>query len=439
MKFAAAIFILIASFAAQAAPAPLLLDLDHWMQWQAQESVRRIFANISPNGAMRGAVIASPQQQGPDYFYIWTRDAAVTMNAVLDLDLDALEAGATNDIFEQALADYVSFTRHQQQTQNQSPFGAGVAKFEANGAPFMGGWCNPQNDGPALRAGILMRYAQLKRERGESTQDLYDGTSQSPIKSDLEYVAHHWQDDNCEPWEEVHGHHFYNLMVQEKAMKEGAKLARASADPGAANFYEAQAAAIARDLTRFWSEATGAFIPTLDRSGGIDYKSSGLDSSTVLAVLHSQFDGDAVVRADDPKFASTVETLTASFKTLYPINKSIARGVAIGRYPEDMYGGTNFLHGNPWVLLTAAFANASYKIAVAKWNANDATQAKLWLARGDAFMERVQTHANPDGSFSEQIDRDTGYQLGARDLTWSHVEVVQAARARSRALAIITH
>ena len=86
---------------------------------------------------------------------------------------------------------------------------------------------------------------------------------------------------------------------------------------------------------------------------------------------------------------------------------------------------------------TAAFANASYRVALAKFDPGHALEAETWFKKGDAFMSRVQTHANPDGSLSEQIDRASGYMTGARDLTWSHVEVIQAIRARAPAAAAL--
>ena len=47
-------------------------------------------------------------------------------------------------------------------------------------------------------------------------------------------------------------------------------------------------------------------------------------------------------------------------------------------------------------------------------------------------MLRVQLHANPDGSLSEQIDRHSGYMSSARDLTWNYAALLTAAWARAQ-------
>jgi glucoamylase len=124
-----------------------------------------------------------------------------------------------------------------------------------------------------------------------------------------------------------------------------------------------------------------------------------------------------------------------SFKAIYPINQRAGvAGVGIGRYPEDRYDGANMEGGNPWILITAAFANAYYRAAMEMAEVGDLPQAKSLFVQGDQFLKRVQYHANPDGSMSEQFDRRTGFMTSARDLTWSHAEIIQASWARKRAL-----
>jgi glucoamylase len=59
--------------------------------------------------------------------------------------------------------------------------------------------------------------------------------------------------------------------------------------------------------------------------------------------------------------------------------------------------------------------------------------ARNWIEAGDDFIQRVQLHANPDGSLSEQIDRYSGYMSSARDLTWSYAAFLTATWAREEA------
>ncbi|RYZ76521.1 MAG: hypothetical protein EOP05_04760, partial [Proteobacteria bacterium] len=84
-----------------------------------------------------------------------------------------------------------------------------------------------------------------------------------------------------------------------------------------------------------------------------------------------------------------------------------------------------------WILLTAAFASSSYKIAGELLKAGQDVQAKEWFLKGESFLDRVRIHGNPDGSLSEQINRDNGYMMGARELTWSHAETLHAIAARA--------
>jgi glucoamylase len=51
---------------------------------------------------------------------------------------------------------------------------------------------------------------------------------------------------------------------------------------------------------------------------------------------------------------------------------------------------------------------------------------------GDSFMRLVQFHGDPSGHLSEEFDRQTGYMVGAVDLTWSYASVLTAAFARAQ-------
>lgn len=412
-------------------------DFVTWVSWQENESIKRMFANISSPDSARGSVMASPERHEPNYFFHWTRDAALTMGEVLDLYDRAIGSDRTR--IKKMMLEYVDFSRSNQLSNALT--GLGEPKFNPDGSPFMGGWCRPQNDGPALRAMTLTRFANRIIDDGEIAyvrSKLYDNQipAHTVIKADLEFVAHNWRTPNCELWEEVEGQHFYNRMVQRKSLVEGAKLARKLGDLGAAAYYDQEAQALGLELAKHWDDKVGAFIPTIQQTGGLQGKTSGLDSSTILAVLHTTYDGTELISYTDPKFISTLVALTESFRPLYPINAAASGlpGVAIGRYPEDVYGGTHFNYGNPWILLTAAFATASYKISGELTKAGQDVQAREWFAAGESFLDRVRVHGNPDGSLSEQIERTSGYMTGARELTWSHAETLHAIAARASLL-----
>src|SRR5262249_1935246 len=133
---------------------------------------------------------------------------------------------------------FTDFTIKLQATPNLSG-GVGEPKFNLDGSAYNDPWGRPQNDGPAIRAFALTKYVDYLRSKG-STNDLTryynpDLARPSPIKTDLEYVSHHWADTSFEIWEEVKGNHFYTRLVQRKALLDGAKLAEELNDSGAAS------------------------------------------------------------------------------------------------------------------------------------------------------------------------------------------------------------
>src|SRR5207237_562886 len=141
------------------------------------------------------------------------------------------------------------------QTQpNQTDLGE--PKYEVDGTIFTGPWGRPQNDSPAIRAVALLHFAEtlLSEGRADIVRDLlYNGElpARTVVKADLEYVAHHWSDLSFDAWEEVKAKsHFFNAMMQRRALLEGARLARAMDDHAAANFYLGQAGKIEAQLER---------------------------------------------------------------------------------------------------------------------------------------------------------------------------------------------
>ena len=141
-------------------------------------------------------------------------------------------------------------------------------------------------------------------------------------------------------------------------------------------------------------------------------------------------------------------------------------GVLYGRYQNDNYAG-----GNPWVLTTAALGNLFYRggnyikehglpdaDAMVIWedvfgisettstkdnkkrgiktdddSTGSSVTADTFVAAGDAVMNRLRYHVIVDKyHLSEQIDRNTGVQISAEDLTWSYAEVLNAMSSRDK-------
>lgn len=438
-------------------------SLSDWISGQRKIAIHNLMANISPPGAACGAVVASPSKSNPDYFKHWVRDAGLTMNLVISLYEGASDRTWRENYF-QRMMDYVDFSRRNQTTPNPSG-GLGEPLFYANGAPYTPGWGRPQNDSPAIRAMVLARWANVLLDQGKvelvKEKIYYPGLpAHTVVKADLEYTSHHWRETCFDLWEEVRGHHFYTRMVQRKALIEGAKLADRMGDGGAALWYREQAKQISVEIEKHWSSQKNIIETTLHRDGGVDYKHSNLDASTLLGILHADtFDGFFPVY--DERALATAEALVRTFHGMYPVNQT-GEGIAIGRYPEDRYDGNGFSEGNPWLLLTAAVAEFHYRVAkglrvlghIDVTRANESfyrsvshgllkSGAHLKAGdpafdsivdnirdRGDGFMARVRRHTGGDGSMSEQMNRYSGFLQGAPDLTWSYAAFLVAAWER---------
>jgi glucoamylase len=414
----------------------LLQPAPDWLIHEAQLSVLKIQQNIAPVGALPGVVIASPQTQNPNYYHHWTRDAAMTMDTIVELY--RREGNKQQRTYYATLMqNYVAFSRQNQLSRTIA--GLGEPIFEVNGDPFQGPWGRPQNDGPALRAIALAKWAHLLLDGGEETYVrtwLYtDGLpANTVVKADLEYVAHHWRESSFDLWEEVKGDHFFTRMVQRRALLAGAMLADRLKDPTAAGFYRQQAAALSAEIEKHWDSRRGLINPTLNWNTGADYKYSGIDIAVVLGVLYGQWDGFFSVT--DQRVTATFEKIVKTFSQIYPVNqRPEVPGYALGRYPEDRYSGTDFNGGNPWVLATLAGAELMYDLgAIAARSPSSTNQAlaKKLLDEGDTFVLRTQYHANPDGSLSEQIHRVSGFMISARDLTWNYAAVLRTTWAREQ-------
>ncbi|KAJ2258184.1 hypothetical protein GGI13_000670 [Coemansia sp. RSA 455] len=450
-------------------------SLSFWINKQRQYAQSRILANIAPfaddPSAMAGAVCASPSRSHPDYYYAWTRDSALVMGEILNW-LEQESPGNSRQL-NIVLDNYVAFTRHIQAMDTR----LGEAKFNMDGSPFTGSWCNAQTDGPAIRALVLIR---LTEHRAFNVGQLF-----GLIRVDLDYISRvWWQNSHCDIWEESRGLHFYTAMAQHRALRAGALLALRLGDIDASQKYSGVADEIETLLLPRFSTNGSHVLTTIEWSGGLSTKTSNLDTQVLLASLHYSTEGMYSVGSSE--MVSTVLAILRRFEHMYDINRvpytdingiSVPIGVAVGRYPEDVYNGVGTSLGNPWSLVTSALAEYHYRLALAyadsgyfvvgpelvallNWTApyiRDSTeeiyslQAKLvskgdrefrgllsyLLAAGDLYMARVARHTGRDHTMNEQWNMYTGYGRGAIHLTWSYAAHTSAARARSKLVSII--
>jgi glucoamylase len=449
------------------------VSLDTWLVNAEVTAQKQLRDNINPTGTQPGVVVASPSKSDPDYWFHWVRDAALSMDIVLTNYKKAEDLEVQKSL-ENLLINYIDFSKRNQVTSNptgqkeDSTFRLlGEPKFNVDGSAFEGNWGRPQFDSPALRVITLVKLAKFWIERGRKADVLKllyqpELPAKSVIKRDLECLYYHAMEPGFDLWEESLGEHFYTHVVQRRALLDGADLADALGDPGAANEYRRIANKVEQRLRDYWSEDKKIIRVTLNPSGGAMYKKSEIDAAVVLGILHG-YKNDNFMPFSDSQVLSTVHQTELAFQAIYPINKiSENLGTAIGRYPEDKYDGasTDKL-GNPWFLITAGFGEFYYRLAKElkekksiSINSNNfefyqslkipnIQQGRVLRLpnpqfsqaisriheRGDSYLSRVKYHS-PDGRLPEQFNRDNGFKQSAADLTWSYAALLTAVWQR---------
>ncbi|KAK4498647.1 hypothetical protein PRZ48_009157 [Zasmidium cellare] len=432
-------------------------SLDSWLAAESPVALQGILANIGGNGAKvagakSGIVVASPSKSNPDYFYTWTRDAALTIKCLVD---QFLSGGASS--LEETIKEYINSQAFLQGVSNPSGSlcsgGLGEPKFNVDETQFTGAWGRPQRDGPALRATAMIAYSRYLISKGQNTT--VANIIWPIISNDLSYVTANWNQTGFDLWEEVNSSSFFTTASQYRALVEGSALA-AQIGKTCTNC-DSQAPQVLCFLQSYW---TGSYV--LSNTGG---GRSGKDANSILASIHL-FDQSVGCNANtyqpcSDKALANHKVVTDSFRSIYSINSGIAQGtgVAVGRYPEDTYQG-----GNPWYLNTAAAAEQLYD-AVYQWKkAGSITITSISLpffkdvyssaATGtyasssstftsivnavtkyaDSYFVVAEKYAPQNGSLAEQFSRSNGSPLSAADLTWSYAAFLTAFNARKAAM-----
>ncbi|KAK1447816.1 glycosyl hydrolase family 15 [Colletotrichum melonis] len=438
-------------------------DLDDFISSQRTIAFNGVLSNIGPDGASvagasAGIVVASPSKADPDYFFTWTRDAALTMKMIVD------EFILGHDELQVHIEDYYKSQAVLQTVGNPSgsflPSGRGLgeAKYLVDGSRFNGEWGRPQRDGPALRAITLITYSRWLVDNGQEAKA--KDIVWPIISNDLSYTAQYWNSTGFDLWEEVNGSSFFTTQNQYRALVEGAALAESLS-------VKCTGCELAPDvlcfLQTYWNAADGYYVANVNTQT----KRSGKDANVMLGSI-AVF--DVAASCEDPSIQPCHSKALSNFKvwvdsfrngTLYPVNEGIAQGqgVALGRYIEDTY-----YNGNPWYLITLGAAEFLYD-AVAQWNTHgqikvDATSlpffkelyptarettyqknsnstldyagiVKAVNAYADSFVEIAQKYTPADGALAEQFNKTTGSPTSARDLTWSYAAFITMAERRA--------
>merc|ERR1711892_939581 len=394
-------------------------------------------ANLNIRGT--GAIIAAPDAETPggDYRYHWMRDAGLSAKAWMDINDNDYDA------VRDALEGYAKWTGIVQHKSDPNDIDVRIEpKFTIDDQePYTGGWCRPQTDGPALRAMSMAKWGQILLDSGHDSDA--KTTIWPLIEFDLEWVVENWDSTGCDLWEEVRSDDFFfNRMAFIYCLNAAADFADEIGESLGAS-YRSVADDIKAVITKHWN-------------GNYLYESENRpdDGATIHAITTFSLD---LYTPDSEEAAATIRYLVKAFCNEYLINQEDNDagdpGILIGRYPNDSYAG-----GNPWQLLTAIFAECFYvggSITMKKMETRgnyqlSTTENAQWMAllkleagatasdlaaaqvsAGDAVMTRMHNHVKADGGkIDEQIDKYTGKQASAENLTWSYANILHALHLR---------
>ena len=376
-----------------------------------------------------------------DYAFNWTRDAAVTLSAVLSQAPGQVPAAGASEL----LASYVAFASSCQ----GSGGGIGQAKYTPEGART---GAADESDGPALRIlTILQGFAGLD----PAAQAAANGV----IATDLNYLlaGDRYQQPTVTHWEDTFGQSLFARSVQLRALNQLIATGPGLGIPVPATAQHA-ATWLAQQLPSHWSGApANLYVSVLQASRLAGDPAAPYDPSVDPILACSYGEG---LPATDPRVLSTAAQVRAQWAPggtdEYPINAADAaagRGPLIGRYLGDQYDGLSLTSntGHPWVVCTCAFAQLYYKLAAAidggapvpsdplattfltqaGVNATTAPPqvSSALRSAGDGMLAAIIYHSNRF-ELSEQFDQNTGFERSVSNLTWSYAAFLSAAAAR---------
>jgi glucoamylase len=425
----------------------------------AGRAYQRLLRNLTPEGAVVGSPARGREPGQPNYWFYWQRDGAVTMGHLIDwhqrppLGLDTHDLAAP-------IERWLGFVA---ETQRQGYLG--TSRYEVNGQR-VGGYGNPQLDGPAHSALALCRLREPAR-----------GWKQLRRYLDFLLTAE-GRGPTMDAWEFIYGRLLNAELLRRRALLAGARVARNLGHDSDADHYEAEARTVYTRLADFVQR--GRLVAYRETYNPWFGTISGLDMAVISALLAGATPerngevglGRTLDSLAHPALLATMMEVEDAFEPLYQINRDWRSGgndgCGLGRFPEDANDGVESSGGNPWPLATLWGGQFYYALSKEVDDALDGSasavtlddprsvaffnraagaditsqgqplDAAVWrerllpalLRRGDAFLSFVVHHVPDDGAATEQIDRDTGEPRGARDLSWALSELIATVAMR---------
>lgn len=346
-----------------------------------------------------GAIAAAPRlpagaPDGPDYWFAWQRDSAHVAHALHLISRHGPDA--TTRARAAARRDgWVLFVSRHASGDDLA------ASRRTMAGDVVGGYGDPQQDGPAATALVLLTVVSDARAALAAARPFLDHLLSAAAAA-----------PGYDLWELVFGDSFHAANLRRRALVRAARLARDTGDP-AADRYAAAGAVASRELRRFLAPHRPGLVNVRDPRPSWFGLVSRLDMGVVGSSL----------LAHDPRDDDGDEHAEAIMATLDQLRQwSAGRGRGIGRFPEDCNDGIGSTGANPWTVTTLWAAQALLR-------AGDARAGMGYL---------LDVLAGDASALGEQLDAATGAARGATPLAWSHAELVVTVLALDQAVSAST-
>jgi GH15 family glucan-1,4-alpha-glucosidase len=356
---------------------------------------------FAPTGAIVAAATTSlPESVGGvrnwDYRYTWVRDASFTLQALVTALCDREETAFFTFLSRAAT------TQLDRQADLQVMYGVGGERdLSERALPHLSGWRGsvPVRIGnDAWRQRQLDVYGELLDAAHELSDVPFDEHTRAFLVGAAETAALRWQEPDQGIWE-MRGppqHFLHSKLMCWVALDRAVSLAPVlGVTDRVARWASSRERIRAAILTEGWSPQAGAFTQA--------FGSTRLDASALMLPLVGFLPGD------DPRVRATVDAVAARLTD--------ARGL-VRRYdaPDGLPGGEGSF-------LICAF-----------WLAHALALTSRPVAAEQTFTVAA-SHANDVGLLAEEVDPATGEAVGNFPQAFSHIGLVNAARAIRDAMA----
>jgi GH15 family glucan-1,4-alpha-glucosidase len=354
---------------------------------------------FAPTGAIVAAVTTSlPECVGGernwDYRYTWIRDASLTLQALTTASCEKEETAFFTFLARAAA------TQLDRGVDLQIMYGIGGERdLTERPLPHLTGWRDSApvrigND--AWRQRQLDIYGELldaaHRISCDTTKHQLDPVTRAFLLGAADTAARRWQEPDQGIWE-IRGpsrHYLHSKLMCWVALDRAIALAPALGATGRVNDWKNTRAQIrAAILTQGWNPQLGAFVQA--------FGYTDLDASALTIPLVGFLPGD------DPRVQATVE--------------AIATRLRDARNLIRRYDAPDGIAGQEGAFLLCTF-----------WLAHALALTGHGTAAGRAF-HTAASYANDVGLLAEEVDSITGEPIGNFPQAFSHVGLINAARA----------